>query len=160
MDPATIHCDRCKKQIVTEPGSCDTGYGTTPDGQKHCYACCARMDEEHMRTHGKTMLYLSNGMVTNWPNSLRIKPARIWTGRHNFAGKVTYVNFAFEGFWWLGKCVGSDTQILHCKRTKETVSGWVECKFCHKAEDDRQAHRHAGGYVCAGCWDDRLKVTE
>jgi formylmethanofuran dehydrogenase subunit E len=36
----------------------------------------------------------------------------------------------------------------------------VECKFCEESTDARTAHRHDGGYVCEGCWDERLRATE
>ena len=29
--------------------------------------------------------------------------------------------FRFEGFWWWGVRYGNNTEIVHCKRTKETV---------------------------------------
>ena len=36
----------------------------------------------------------------------------------------------------------------------------VLCKFCRKLVEALAAHRHDGGYVCDGCWDERLRETE
>lgn len=36
----------------------------------------------------------------------------------------------------------------------------VSCAFCHQEEIEALAHRHADGWVCEECWDERLRATE
>ena len=72
-----------------------------------------------MTEHGRIMLYLSNGEVMNWPGTLRF-PAHVRKGRHNIAGSRYDVWFAGpDGFQWHGVQYGDNTQICHCKRTKQ-----------------------------------------
>lgn len=101
------------------------GYGTDNNGKKLCYECCAEGDKQTMKETGKATLYFTqragNGKayVTNWPGSLSIPCAYVKKGRHNIA-RIRYDYwFAFEGYWWHGYTVGNNTQIAHCKRTKE-----------------------------------------
>jgi hypothetical protein len=42
---------------------------------------------------------------------------------------------------------------------KETVETRI-CKFCRREDATEEFHFHQGGYVCEGCWDERLRVTE
>ena len=122
----TFYCDRCHKN-KDNTDKLTTGYGTTPDGKKHCYACCALDDIERMLKEKKTTLYLthtgelSSGYgdctVANWPSSLRIQ-GRYSVGRHNMAGKVYNVWFSYGLKNWYGRQFGDNTQILHCKQVK------------------------------------------
>jgi hypothetical protein len=36
----------------------------------------------------------------------------------------------------------------------------VYCKLCDRAKPKDTAHSHSGGFVCAECWDERLRTTE
>ena len=36
----------------------------------------------------------------------------------------------------------------------------VPCKFCQVLTLLGEAHRHDEGWVCAGCWDERLRASE
>ena len=58
--------------------------------------------------------------ITNWPNTLRFNGG-FSVGRHNIAGKRYDVSFVFNGFYWHGITYGDNTQICHCRRTKEKV---------------------------------------
>jgi hypothetical protein len=103
------------------------GYGTNDKGERHCYACCAERDKKQMREAGKIALYLTtkqdtggnygDAKITNWPGSLEFK-GRYHKGRHNIAGSRYDVWFTFEGTNWHGVTYGDNTQICHCKRTK------------------------------------------
>ena len=79
-----------------------------------------------MRQHGRITLYLAKHddkyEVTNWPSSLRLK-ASVKVGNHNIAGSRYDTWFNFEGVVWHGVCYGENTQLCHCKRTKETAAG-------------------------------------
>ena len=118
-------CDRCGSPIVSEEGSVGTGYGTTPAGERHCYACCADDDRASMVATGRATLYLTSrdgeNVITNWPGSLTFKAGAHWTGRHNMwaASKVTFVRFIGpDGAVWAGRQIGDFNDILHCRRTK------------------------------------------
>lgn len=120
-----------------------TGYGTTADGKKHCYACCGLQDLEAMKKDGRITLYLScsndgntaglygnkrpaigtymSGKVSNWPSSIVFK-AQVKVGDHNLAGRRYDTWFdGPDGFVWHGVQYGDNTQIVHCKRTKERL---------------------------------------
>ena len=110
-----------------------TGYGTGPNGKRHCYDCVAVMDNKSMIKHGDSKalpLYLcynytvdkgyQNVRVTNWPGSLKFKVWGFKKGYHNIAR--TRYDFWFHGpdeYVWHGIQYGEMTQIAHCKRTKE-----------------------------------------
>lgn len=108
---------------VSEHNDITTGYGVDKDGRKHCYACCAEKDKAYMREHGQIALYLSKTsgkwVVCNWPGSLKFENVYVRTGRHNIAGHRYDTWFKFEGFWWHGVTYGDNTEVCHCKRTKE-----------------------------------------
>jgi hypothetical protein len=76
-----------------------------------------------MKDEGRITLYLTDdGRVTNWPNSLSFK-GHVSKGRHNIAGTRYDVWFTGpDGHRWHGTQYGDNTQICHCKRTKERVS--------------------------------------
>lgn len=119
------------------PDANTSGYGQDSEGKKYCYACCAERDKEAMRTDGRITLYLSkvgahdksqrafiaqHYKISNWPGTLTIEPTKVEIGRHNIAGTRYNVWFVFEGDWWYGVQYGENTQLLHCKRTKEKVN--------------------------------------
>lgn len=141
--PVAIYvCDRCKEEIpARDPNALIGNYGTMPNGDKHCYPCCGAMDREHMIANGKIALYLSSRpvkphnssmvnwrnevwFVANWPNSLRFRTlGQPRKGYHNIA-RVRY-DVWFIGpdrHIWHGVQYGDNTQIVHCKRTKEVFS--------------------------------------
>jgi len=107
----------------SEHSSFTRGYGQDSQGKKHCYACCAEQDKQHMREHGKIALYLvqdktGSNRITNWPNSLSFPVNHIRKGRHNIASCRYDCWFSFEGQQWHGVQFGDNTQIIHCKRIK------------------------------------------
>lgn len=117
-------CDICHKEIVSN-SEFTTGYGMAKDGSINCYECCAKMDKAHMKTYGKTTLYLNydfknkQAEVQNWPGTLKIPCTNIRIGRHNIAGKRYDVWFNFSGYVWHGIQYGDNTQLCHCKQTKQ-----------------------------------------
>ena len=133
-------CANCNNHINFDTDGIGVGYATNDQGDKICYQCCAEIDKQYMRDHGRSVLYLSldtdklgrintvksaigrhvSGKVTNWPGTLEFK-AGGKIGRHNFAGVRYDVWFVFEGYVWHGVTYGNDTQICHVKRTKETI---------------------------------------
>ncbi len=132
-------CSVCDKHIEHESDS-TTGYAK--DGRtnaKICFACCGIMDRETMISEGESdrlPLYLSenppkdqtyihslgvyaNSEIINWPGTLRF-PAWCKQGKHNIAR--TRMDAWFDGpdgHKWHGVLYGENTQIIHCKRTKE-----------------------------------------
>ena len=130
----------CGHTINTDEHKVTTGYGIEPKtNRKICYQCCADNDREYMLNNDKICLYLvrngkwnysienvkfnSTWNITNWPNSLSFPVIWYTKGKHNIA-KVRYDAW-FVGpnnhIWW---CVqyGEDTQIVHCKKTKQKVN--------------------------------------
>ena len=120
-------CASCGRTL-TNDSTFATGYGTTPDGKKHCYECCAMVDVEYMADNGRWTGYftegenVSGGRVTNWPGSLSFPlfgggPRRsktnwnLWRSDFWFAGP--------DGHIWHGYQIGENSQIAHCKRTSK-----------------------------------------
>ena len=101
-----------------------TGYGTDSTGKTFCYECAAKMEREYMIKHGETTLYLTeDGRITDWPGHLVFKCGNIRKGHHNIAG-VRYDTW-FVGpdkHIWHGVQYGDNTQLCHCKRTKELAA--------------------------------------
>ena len=124
-------CNKCGKRIFSEwtKGQFGgTGYGTIMvDGreEKHCYDCCGEEDKKHMLDNGKIVLYLTNSpewfaKITNWPGTLVFKPLYVSKGRHNIARTRYDTKFVGpDGFYWVGVTYGDNTQIHHCRRTKQ-----------------------------------------
>jgi len=127
-------CVRCNKTISIIPGNIGTGYAYNEQREKVCYTCCAEIEKEFMRKHGRIQLFMNindhpkkawgypygiAGRVTNWAESLSFPVLQINISRHNFA-RVRYDgHFVFEGYYWhVFKC-GDNTDICHCKKTKE-----------------------------------------
>lgn len=129
----TFHCHDCKQDLPVQTSG-GTGYGYDREDNTVCYACCGIRDEEDMKKYGKALLYLTvtppkegvrhgfgtGGKVSNWPGTLSFNVG-VRVGRHNIAGKRYDVWFAFDGNMWHGVTYGDNTQICHCKRTKEVA---------------------------------------
>lgn len=100
-------------------GNITTGYGTTRDGRRECYDCCAARERAAMIATGRATLYLTGDAVTDWPGKLRFPVGHVRKGRHNMA-RVRY-DFRFsgpDGATWSGVQYGDNTQIAHCRRVK------------------------------------------
>ena len=102
-----------------------TGYGIDKDDKKHCWACCAARECAAMIETGKAMLYLTMDKgrkwhVTDWPGHLVFKVSSYRKGRHNIASTRIDVWFRGpDGHTWHGVQYGENTEIVHCRRTRE-----------------------------------------
>ncbi len=122
----------------SEHSDCTTGYGTDAQGKRHCYECCANNDIDAMIRDGRATLYLTGGIgvtsdgkrevsakkypgtISNWPGSLKFNLFHIRLGYHNIVRWRYDVWFnGPDGFKWHGVTYGDNTQLCHCKRTKE-----------------------------------------
>lgn len=118
----TFTCVMCGKEtpIKTTGGA---GYATQdepnefcPKTGKVCYDCCAVIDKAWMEKTGRATLYVSDGMVSNWPGTLRFA-ARVVKGKHNIARTRYDVWFQdHTGREWHGVQYGENTQICRCRR--------------------------------------------
>lgn len=128
--PNTFTCHKCNQSKINHD-TFTTGYARDDQNNKICFDCCADVDKEHMQKHGKITLYLTKDLpkgqvthpenrITNWCNTLSIKPYFIRKGRHNIAKTRYDVWFRYEGQEWHGVQYGDDTQLCHCKRLKGT----------------------------------------
>lgn len=129
-----FRCDVCNQYKPTDTGHCGTGYATNDAGEFICYQCCADLDRKQMQEGGNSRsipLYLTHepfqgrklvdGVITNWPGTLRFT-ARVKKGQHNIAGSRYDAWFnGPDGHVWHGVLYGENTQIIHCKRTKQTT---------------------------------------
>jgi hypothetical protein len=122
-------CRECgKSKAIQKSGG--TGYATNRQGEKICYECCGKIDNETMIQKGIMLLYLTIdrvgphdpygvGHVGNWPNTLSF-PCTVKKGRHNMAGVRFDAWFnGPDGFRWHGTQYGKMSQICYCRRTKE-----------------------------------------
>lgn len=124
---------------VESPHSSFTrGYGTDANGNRHCYDCCTAQDKAWMKANGRIALYLvpvtkqergegkapydATYRITNWHGHIFAFVRRASKGRHNIARTRIDVWFIHEGFMWHGVQYGENTQIVHCRRTKEKVN--------------------------------------
>ena len=130
--PTQFYCSKCRKWIPTpaetlKTGTGGVGYARDPETRrKTCYLCCAEVDRQYMRDHGKVTLYLTGSReegfkVSNWPGTLVFSRVYVRKGQHNIARTRWDVWFNFEGFEWYGVQYGENTQLVHCKRTKTRV---------------------------------------
>lgn len=106
-----------------------TGYGTTPDGRRHCYACIGAMDRAAMLADGRATLYLAERkqgdgsgrwFVTYWPGSLEFPCSRVSHSRHGggFGSPRSDAWFIGpDGATWHAVNRG-DSQIARCRRLK------------------------------------------
>lgn len=127
----TLNCAVCGVEIKEGQSA------KTSEGQRICYACCAERDKQQMREDGQITLYLTGvaplhsnrhsyvidpkWKIGNWPGSLEFRPMgqSVKVGNHNLAGVRYDVWFIFEGWVWHGFSIGNNTELLHCKRTKQ-----------------------------------------
>lgn len=130
-------CAYCAETIAQSKigNGASGGYGRDKDGNKVCFACCADLDRAAMRRDGKIVLYLSGvspkirkgfcvnaaWSISNWPGSLKFQPfgQSVKVSQTNWRLDRYDVWFVFEGYIWHGVSVGNDSELLHCKRTKE-----------------------------------------
>lgn len=120
----TITCD-CG-HLESEHSKITRGYATDSDGKTWCYDCALERELADMRTSGKATLYLTkdsdgNHIVSNWPGTFKRKVTGYRVGRHNIARKRYDAYFGFEGYWWHAVSYGDNTEIAHCKRTKQAI---------------------------------------
>lgn len=129
MPKTPVICATCHTAIT--PDTATPGYGIDPQGEKHCFACCAGRDKQAMITQGTYTLYLTTVIegspkqglftkckVTNWPGTL-VFQGICWTNNHNWG--LTRYNVRFVGpdqKVWYGVSIGDNTQLCHCRRTK------------------------------------------
>ena len=121
-----MQCSRCGQEIVNPSNSFGTGYAKDKDGRMFCYACCGKLDKEHMLKHGVIILYLTRkdgqDIVCNWPNTLSF-PAVVTQGKHNIAGTQAHAYFIGpDGKLWHGRQYGRGSELCRCKRLKTPVS--------------------------------------
>jgi hypothetical protein len=114
-----------------------TGYGRDENGRTFCYDCAATRERDAMIETGNATLYLvktadmsralgaprpTGYEVTDWPGGLRFTVTALHTGRHNIARTRIDAYFAGpDGYVWHGVQYGANTQIIHCKRTREHI---------------------------------------
>lgn len=134
---SNTHCTTCGAAFIASEFT--TGYGTAPNGERHCYECCAMRERESMKREGTATLYLHSEArptgfgpdarstyvplnVTDWPGKLRF-PVRSYS-KSTFRGfgwrPIPRVDVWFigpDGATWHGINKG-DNDILRCKRTK------------------------------------------
>jgi len=124
-----MECSRCGQEA--QPTSkINTGYGWYKD-QAYCFACCADLDRQAMQEAGRYTLYLTRKdndgwYVTNWPGTLCFK-ASVTVHKYGhfspFAGYMERRDCWFaddNGRLWHGRSIGDWTELVHCKRLKDT----------------------------------------
>jgi hypothetical protein len=136
------HCNRCGRSFVA--AGLAAGYGAYSEGdgeRRYCYPCCAEIELATMRETGRATLYLTlevreerypmgvgRGRVThavsltNWPGSLHIPLHAVTVGDHNRVGARYDVWFPLDGRQWHGTQYGRNTQLCHCRRTKQLAT--------------------------------------
>jgi hypothetical protein len=112
------------------------GYVRGADGRTYCYDCCADRERAAMIETGRATLYLTidtqttgagqritrGYVVTDWPGRLRFPARYVRTGRHNIARVRRDFDFTGpDGFRWVGVQYGDNTEIAHCRRTKQVA---------------------------------------
>jgi hypothetical protein len=136
MTTHSFFCTYCNRPRSYKSSS-TTGYGVNNDNEKICFRCCSIVDRDDMIETGKQTLYLSyedhclfrpairdyfNGKVGNWPGTLEFKAqCRRTPNGHNWG--LTRYDVWFngpDGHVWHGVQYGDNTQLVHCRRTKET----------------------------------------
>lgn len=130
----TITCDNCTAEIIRSNGMVGVGYGITPDGKRHCYACCAENDRAAMVRDGRITLYLTSSptrradKVTNWPGSLSFRVEWSKAGRSGFGGDSVSAYFVGpDGALWLARQQGRHNELARCQRLRPATArrlGW------------------------------------
>lgn len=123
-----MNCDRCSCECI--PSEHTTGYGTTKDGERHCFPCCGENDRECLQAlpvGGRCTLYLTQNddqwIVGNWPGTLNVRCSIPRYSFHNFAGQRGRrdVWFRCEGHEFHGVNIG-DNDILRVRRIRDKGS--------------------------------------
>lgn len=85
----TIVCETCGGPCI--PTECTTGYGSTPDGGRHCFPCCDRMQRDEFAAADSFFAYLNSAgtAVSTWTGG---ELARVTWRKRNRGG--------FGGEWW------------------------------------------------------------
>lgn len=107
------------------------GCGIDKEDKTHCYDCCAANERQSMIESGRATLFLTKDdgkwFASDWPGHLKFKVAYRKSSRHNWARTRMDVWFMGpDSHWWWGVSYGEYTQLLHCKRTKETFNAKAE----------------------------------
>ena len=116
----TFLCARCNqvKPVFSNPESTlapEFGYGGYG---LNCWVCCGAMDLEYMKTHDRMDLYFTNGMISNWPGTIKTRAYDIRKGVHNIAGSQTTGRFTIDGQEWSFRQYGSFCEIARCRKIK------------------------------------------
>ena len=115
----TFICDNCKDTITHESAH-TTGYGTNKEGEKICFDCCGKHDEQILRALkiGESIhLYFTKDGLTNWPGSFKLKPYFVSTGKHNIGRTRTDAWFYFNCNRYHGVNIG-DNDCMKVTRVK------------------------------------------
>lgn len=126
VDGVQFKCADCG-QVFPVGTSGGTGYGYWADSSTPrpvCYDCCAKRERQAMIDTGRACLYLvqrdTAWEVHDWPGRLVFR-ATVRTGHHNIARKRYDAWFRGpDGHIWHGVKLGDNSDIVRCKRTKET----------------------------------------
>lgn len=122
-----LECGHPPTRDGSAASSISTGYGTAPNGERHCYACCAEQDKAQMIRDGKSDLYLTKRdgtryEVSNWPGSLRLPVTHFRESKTNGFGRMmsrTDVWFTGpDGKPWYGRHQGDFNQCCRVRRIK------------------------------------------
>jgi hypothetical protein len=133
LRPEKFYCSHCKKEkdtIKDNIANITTGYAINKKNELNCYSCCAEIDKQYMVDNGKICLYLTKKklnncnwfsyVISNWPGSLFFKIIESKTSKHNWNLERTDAWFIGpDGHIWHGIHIGNNTQLIHCKRTKD-----------------------------------------
>lgn len=147
--PKTFTCHRCRVTKPIRDEGLVVGYAKDDKDNYLCYECCGEIDRDYMLEQGKITLYLTceptwkerslegrkqAGIVSNWPGTLKFT-CRTRVGDHNIARYRYDCWFTGpDGYIWHGIQYGDNTQICHCKRTKERKQSSTSGQFpsiCH-----------------------------
>jgi hypothetical protein len=121
------HCP-CGAAFADRATSFLPGYARRAvDDVKVCYDCATAGELAAMHESGRATLYLNDfnrrpdgNNVSNWIGGFRFPVASMSYGRHNITGFRVDVWFRDDrGKVWHGTQYGKDTQLVHCRRSKE-----------------------------------------
>ena len=115
-------CYDCKKTfpLLSTCGKFGN-YSIDDKENKRCYDCTAQRELQHIKESNKVTLYYveNKNLVTNWTGKLSFKILGKRTSSHNWNLKRTDLWFKADGNIWHGVHIGHNTQLVHCKRTKQ-----------------------------------------
>jgi len=91
-----------------------------------------------MDASGRVVLYLCKDkdkwQVTNWPGTLAFRASVTQHKRGHFSpfsGYMPRYDAWFcdaDGHLWHGRCIGDNTQIIHCTRLKDTAANLADAR--------------------------------